>query len=155
MNLALRHNPIPDSPLSRWDSRWKLAAFFLAVCTVAALDHLPPAATVLGLGCALLAISRLPFRWVRLRLAVFTLAALPFALILPFTLEGPRWEVGSIHLSGSGLVSGLTVFCRCVAIGCFVLLLVGTAPLHRTFNAAHRLRIPGVLVILAQLAHHG
>ena len=58
-----------------------------------------------------------------------------------------------IAISERGLLSGLTVFLRCLAIGCFALLLVGTAPLHRTFTAAQRLKIPGVLVILAQLAY--
>jgi cobalt/nickel transport system ATP-binding protein len=31
--------------------------------------------------------------------------------------------------------------------------LVGTAPLHRTFAAAHRLKVPGLLVLLALLTH--
>src|SRR5438105_1200055 len=138
MNLALRHQPIPDSPLARWDARWKLAAFVLAVCAIAVLDHLAPAVAVLGIGFGLLAVARLPFRWVRLRLAIFALAALPFVLILPLTLEGPGWEFESIRLSERGVVSGLAVFCRCLAIGAFALLLVGTAPLYHTFTAAHR-----------------
>jgi cobalt/nickel transport system permease protein len=155
MNLALRHQPIPDSSLARWDSRWKLAAILFVVCAIAALDRLAPAFAALILGSLLLAVSRLPGRWVRLRLAAFALAALPFVIVLPFTLEsdGPGWELGSLHVSEHGLASGLAVFCRCAAIGSFVLLLVGTASLHHTFTAASRLKVPGVLVLLALLAY--
>jgi len=152
MNLVLRHDAIPDSPLARWDSRWKLAAFFLAVASVASLDHLAPAAAALGGGALLLVVARLPFRWVQLRLAAFTLASLPFLILLPFTVEADS-TIGSIPVSERGLVSGLAVFCRCLAIGCCVLVLIGTAPMHVTFAAAHRLKIPGVFVLLALLAY--
>ena len=153
MNLALRYQPIPDSPLAQWDCRWKLAAFFFAVSGTAFLDHLAPAVAALSLGLLLLAFSKLTAKWVRARLAVFAVAALPFAIILPLTLEGPGWELFSFPISERGLVSGLAVFCRGLAIGSLVLVLVGTAPLHHTFTAARRLRIPGVLVLLALLAY--
>ena len=148
MNLTLRHNSIPDSPLARWDSGWKLAAFFLVVAAVASLDHLGPAAAAFGLGAVLLLVAKLPFNWLRLRLLAFAIAALPFVVILPFAIED-----GLIHFSERGLVVGLAVFCRGLAIGCFTLILIGTAPLHITFAAAHRLKIPGLLVLLALLAH--
>lgn len=153
MNLTLRHQPIPDSPLARWDARWKLAAILVAVGAIAALDRLAPAFSALVVCSILLFVARLPGRWVRVRLALFALAALPFVIILPFTLEGPGWELGTLQISERGLVSGLAVFCRCLATGSFALILVGTAPLHHTFTAAHRLKIPGVLVLLALLAY--
>lgn len=148
MNLALRHTSVPDSPLARWDARWKLAAFFVAVAAVASVNHLTPAAAALTLGVILLFVSRLPFSWVKPRLVAFAFAALPFLIILPFKLED-----GSLHFSQPGLEAGLGVFCRGLAIGCFTLVLVGTAPLHVTFAAAHRLKIPGLLVLLTQLAY--
>ena len=140
MNLVLRHNPIPDSPLARRDSRWKLAAFFLAVAATTCLNRLEPAAAALGFGLVLLVVARLPLSWLKVRLAAFAFAALPFAIILPFTLD-------------DGLAIGLAVLCRGLAIGCFVLVLIGTAPLHVTFAAAHRLKLPGLLVLLTLLAY--
>ena len=153
MTLAARERPVPSSPLSRWDARWKLAAVLLAVVAVAALDHLGPAVAAFGVALALLALARLPGRWVRPRLAVFALAALPFVLVLPFTLDGPAWEVGPVRLSEPGVAAGLAVLCRGLAIGALTLVLVGTAPLHQTFTAAARLRVPGLLVLLALLAY--
>jgi cobalt/nickel transport system permease protein len=153
MTLAARERPVPPSPLSRWDPRWKLAAVLVAVAGVATLNHLLPAAVALGAGLGLLLLSRLPGRWVRVRLAVFAAAALPFLLVLPFTLDGPGWEAGSVRVSERGVVAGLAVLCRCLAIGSLTVVLVGTAPLHRTFAAASRLRVPGLLVLLGLLAY--
>lgn len=153
MTLAFRHRPVPPSPLARWDTRWKLAAVLVAVCAIAALDRLAPAAVALALGLSLLALARLPRAWVRARLLLFALAALPFLLVLPFTLGGDGWNVGPVRVSARGLVAGLAVLCRGLAVGCFALLLVGTAPLHRTLAAAHKLRLPGLLVQVTLLAY--
>jgi cobalt/nickel transport system permease protein len=155
MTLALRHRPIPDSPFARWDARWKLAAVLAAAGGVAALDHAAPAAAALGAGLVLLIAARLPLRWVYPRLGLFALAAAPFLLVLPFTLDpgGPGWGLGPVRVSEYGVLAGLAVFCRCLAIGTLVLVLVGTAPLHHTLTAAHKLKVPGLLVLLLLLAY--
>ena len=153
MTIAFRHRPIPDSPLARWDARWKLAGSLVAVGGVASLNHFAPAAAALGLGLLLLALSRLSWAWASARLAFFSFAALPFLLVLPFTLEGDGWDLGFVHVSERGIVAGLEVVCRGLAIGCFALVLVGTAPLHHTLAAAHRLKLPGLLVQLTILTY--
>lgn len=153
MTLALRYRPVPPSPLARWDARWKLAATMLAVFGIAALDHLAPAAVALALGFVLLLVSRLPRTWLLPRLFIFLLAAAPFLLVLPFTLGGDGWHVGPVHVSRRGLIAGAAVLCRGMAIGCLALVLVGTAPLHHTLTAAHKLKVPGLLVQLALLAY--
>ena len=153
MTLAFRYRPVPDSPLARWDARWKLAAGLLAACGIAALDHLAPAAAALALGLLLLALARLPRAWIRARLALFAFAALPFLLVLPLTLDGDGWAIGPVRVSERGLLAGLAVLCRGLAVGCFALLLVGTAPLHRTLAAAHKLKVPGLLVQLTLLTY--
>ncbi len=153
MSLSLRYTLVPDSALARWDARWKLAAISIAVFGIAALDHIWPCVVALVASVSLLMLARLPGRWLRLRLGLFAFAALPFILVLPFTLDGPGWQVGPIHFSERGLIVGLAVFCRCVAIGSLSLVLVGTAPVHHTLAAAHKLKVPGLLVLLALLAY--
>jgi cobalt/nickel transport system permease protein len=140
MTLALRYRPIPDSPLARWDARWKLAGLSLAGGGIAALDQVAASVVALAACLCLLMLARLPGRWLRGRLGLFLLAASPFLLILPFTSE-------------HGLETGCAVACRCAAIGSLSLILIGTAPLHQTLAAAHRLRIPGLLVLLTSLAY--
>jgi cobalt/nickel transport system permease protein len=153
MTLAFRHRPVPPSPLARWDARWKLAAALLAVCGVASLNHLAPAAAARARGAFRLALARLRRNWVLARLAIFATAALPFLLVLPFTLAGDGRDVGPVHLSRHGTTAGLAVLCRGVAVGCFALVLLGTAPLHHTLAAAHKLKLPGLLVQLTLLTY--
>jgi len=155
MTLPLALRDVPDSPLARWDARWKLAALLVAAFAFALLDGLLPSLAALATGFALVAMARLRHRWVLGRLALFALAALPFLIVLPFTLHsnGPEWTVGPVRISERGLTVGLAVFARCLSIGCLALALVGTAPAHQTLAAAHALRIPGLLVLIAALAY--
>jgi cobalt/nickel transport system permease protein len=153
MTIAFRNRPVPDSPLSRWDARWKLAAVLVAVGAVASLDRPAPAAAALALGLLMLAVARLSWNWLRGRLSVLAFAALPFLLVLPFTLPGEGWELAGVSVSERGLTAGTAVFCRCLAVGCLSLVLVGTAPLHHTLAAAHKLKVPGLLVQLTLLAY--
>lgn len=155
MTLPLGYRDVPDSPLARWDARWKLAALVLAAFGVAALDRFAPSLFALAVGLGLVVLARLPRRWVYGRLGLFALAALPFLLVLPFTLEtaGAGWSIGPVRVSERGLAVGLAVFARCLAVGCLSLVLVGTAPLHHSLAAAHRLRVPGLLVLITGLAY--
>lgn len=150
-----QHLDVPDSPLARWDARWKLAAFVIAAFAAAALTQLAPSLVALALGLLLLTLTRVPGRWLRGRLALFAFAALPFLLVLPFTLDpgGPGWDLGPVRISQRGVEVGAAVFARCLAVGCFALVLLGTAPPHHTLAAAHKLKVPGLLVLLAGLAY--
>ncbi|MFO0797337.1 MAG: energy-coupling factor transporter transmembrane component T [Gemmataceae bacterium] len=153
MAFGFRYRPVPPSPLARWDARWKLAAVLLAAAAVSALRQPLPSAAALVLGLALLRLGDLRGAWVRVRLGAFALAALPFLLVLPFTLDGPTWDWGLLRLSERGVRVGVGVVCRGVAVGALALVLVGTAPVHHTLAAAHRLRVPGLLVLVTLLAY--
>lgn len=115
---------------------------------IAALDRLWPALAAFVAALGLVAASRLPRLWVRNHLLTLGFAASPFLFILPFTLDAEP-----LHFSERGLVVGLAIFCRGLAIGSLALVLVGTAPIHHTFAAAHRLKVPGLLVLIALLAY--
>ncbi len=155
MTPAAPPGECPDSLLSRWDARWKLTALVVAALAVAALDGLGPSTVALLLGLALVVLARLPQRWTVRRLSLFAVTALPFLLVLPFTLdlEGPGWDVGPVRVSQRGVVAGTAVFCRCLAIGALALVLVGTAPIHHLLAASRRVRVPGVLVLIGGLSY--
>jgi cobalt/nickel transport system permease protein len=155
VTLALRELRIPDSPLARWDARWKLAAMLFLAAATAAVRNPEPAAAALAAGLFLTRLGRLPVGRVISRLGLLALAVLPFLLVLPFALDpgGPGWNLGPLHASEHGLRAGAGVALRCLAIGCFAMVLVGTAPLPLTLAAAHALRVPGVLVQVASLAY--
>lgn len=155
MTLALRDPTVPDSPPARWDARWKLAAILVAAAGVAALRHPAPAAVALAAALLLARFARLPARRVGSRVGLLALATVPFVVLLPFTLDpaGPGWDIGPLRASEKGALTAAAVALRCLAIGTLALVLVGTAPLPATFAAARALKVPGVLILVAQLAY--
>lgn len=139
MNLAPRDPSVPDSPVARWDARWKLAALLIAAAGVAATRHVAPAAVALAAGLALTRLAGIPVGVVAGRLGLLLLSVAPFLLLAPFT--------------DPSLAPAAALALRVLAVGAFAVVLVRTAPPDRTFAAAHALRVPGPLVQVAQLAH--
>jgi cobalt/nickel transport system permease protein len=140
MSLTVRDASIPDSPVSRWDARWKLAALVLAMVGVVLLRNPWPAGVAFGLALALAMLGRVRWSVLGSRWLVLAVGVAPVLVVLPFT-AGNGWEMG------------VAVGFRAFAIGTLAVVLVYTAPLARTFAAAHSLYVPGVLVQIAQLAH--
>lgn len=140
MSLTLRDANIPDSPVSRWDARWKLAAVVLAVVGVVLLRHPWPSGGALLFTVAFALLGRVRWGVLGSRWLVLLLAVGPVLAVLPFTAE-------------NGWLTAVGVGLRAFAIGTLAVVLVHSAPLARTFAAAHRLYVPGVLVQIAQLAH--
>jgi len=154
VTLALTQPSIADSPLSRWDPRWKLAALAPAAVLAALLRTLPAALVVLLVALLLTWVARLPLRWYLVRIGVVVLFLMLFVAWLPFLPStGPAWNVGPIRLSQDGLLHAALVLSKTVAVVTLMLLLWATAPLEVTFKAAHALHIPGLLVQLVFLSY--
>ncbi len=140
MSLALRDARIPDSPVARWDGRWKLAALGLMMVGVSVLSNPWPTAAAGGLALLLAGFARLPASVLVGRLLLLMLGLIPVWLVLPFTAD-------------NGTLTATTLSLRLLAIGTVGLVLLRSAPLPVTLAAAHRLFVPGVLIQVAQLAY--
>lgn len=140
MSLTLRDAAVPESPLSRWDARWKLAGLLLAGVAVALVRSPYVAGVAAGLAVGLGFLGRVPPVVLLSRLGLLALAVLPVLVLLPLTVE-------------NGFPLALAVAGRTLALGSLAVVLVRTAPLNHTLCAAHRLYVPGVLVQIAQLAY--
>lgn len=140
MSLAYRDARIPDSPVSRWDGRWKLAALGLAMVGCSLLSNPLPAATGVGLAVVLSFLARVPLSVLLGRLLLLMMGLVPIWFVLPFTAE-------------NGVLTATTLSLRLLAIGTVGLVLLRSAPLPVTLAAAHRLYVPGVLIQIAQLAY--
>ena len=153
MTFALPTLPCTDSPVSRLDPRWKLAALAVAVLATAILRTLPASALALLLALLLAALSRLPPRWYLARLGAAALFLAFFALPLPFLLREPGMEgVTPLHFSWHGAAVGLMLTAKGLTLVTLMLVLLATAPLDATLKAAHSLRVPGLLVQLGLLS---
>jgi cobalt/nickel transport system permease protein len=155
MTLALDSLPRFDSPLARLDPRWKLAALLTAAAAAALLRTLPPALLALSGALALALGGRLPSRWLLQRLGGLALFLAVFTVWLPFLLPDPghAWRWGPVAVSPRGVTVALLLGAKAVTIVTLMLVLLATAPLNATLQAAHALRMPGVLIHVALLTY--
>ncbi len=142
-----------DSPLHRMDPRWKLAAIALAVAAILPLRTIPAAATTLGGSLALLTLSDLPWRWLASRLGGVAAFIALFVVILPLTLPGEDWQIGPIGVSAYGLMVACVIALKALAVVALTLLLLATAPLETTLQAAHALHVPSLFIQLLLLTY--
>lgn len=138
MTLALRDPPAPDSPLARWDARWKLGGLLALAAGCVCVTRPGPAAVAFAGGLGLVAVGRLPARDVLARLGLLLLSAGPVLLLLPFTADWP---------------AAVTFALRLAAVGMVGLVLARTAAVTQTFAAAGAVGLPGSLVQVGLLAY--
>ncbi len=155
MTLALKQHAPPDSPLARWDSRWKLAAILVLSLGTVAVQTLPGALGFLLVSLLLAGVGRIPARVLLSRVGLLLLAVLPAVVFVPLTVdsEGPGWDGGPVRVSESGLRSASAIALRAVTLGIFALVLVRTGPLSQTLAAAWSLGFPGLILQVTQLAY--
>lgn len=155
MSLNPEHLAPRDSPLARRDTRWRLAAFGLAVIAVALLRQPGPAAVALGLALCLAWLGRVPGHWYRARIGIMLLALVPFLVVVPFTVDrGVRlWEWQFLHVTDAGLLVAAVLAMKTVGLVTLALTLLASAPLHETLCAAGRLGVPKVLVHVTVLTY--
>jgi cobalt/nickel transport system permease protein len=155
MTLLLDIPEARPTPLGRLDPRWKLTALVPAACAIALLRTALPAATALAGSLLLIALARLPWRWVAIRLAAALLVPALFCVWLPFVPQPDDVvrEVGGLQFSETGMLRALTLVMKAAAIVGLMLVLLATSPLHETFKAAQCLHAPGWLVQIALMAY--
>ncbi len=149
-----------DSPLHRWDPRWKIASLALLL---AAFTMVPPPAAdfatwnrdlshalaCLSASLSLVELSRIPIGFILRRLLPVALFLGAFLLIYPLRATGEGIRLGSIVFSYSGLfVAGIIVL-RAVAIILLAFSIFGSSRFDVTMKALRSLKIPGPFVQLA------
>ena len=142
-----------DSPAHRMDPRWKLAALVVSGTVVVCLQSVPAAGVALLAALALVPLSRLPWRWLLVRLAGVTAFLSVCLILLPLTMPGPDIGLGPIQLSERGLEVAVLVCLKALAFVVLVLVVVATSPLDVTLQAARALHVPSLVVQLLMLTH--
>lgn len=141
MTLAFDTLQAADSPLARLDPRWKLAAIVFAIVAAGALQSTVMLAAGLVLTALLLVIARLPGRLLWPRLSAFGLFLLPFLIYLP------------IVQGSDGVFAAGRVAARAMIIFGLALVLIGTAPFHRTMQAAQEIGVPRVFTQIILMSY--
>jgi len=155
MTLALRDPETPDSPLARWDARWKLAGVFVAVLAIAVLETIAASAVAALAAFGAVLLARMPVSAIFGRIGLLLLAVIPVFCVVPLTQPATDagWDLGFIRISIPGLLAAGAVGFRVLGIGLWGLILMRSGAFPHTLAAGHALFVPGVLVQIAQLAH--
>ena len=154
MDLGLDAYAHLDSPLHRWDARYKLAglmAVILAFSFVRNLWLLPAMVLVAG---ALYAASRLPFLWLLKRLRYPGAFLLIVAVLLPFFSGSTILvAIGPLSLRQEGCLEFLSIAVKFVSIVTVGLVLFGTAPFLTAIKAMRALGLPPILADMTLLSY--
>jgi len=138
-----------DSPLHNWDARWKFVSLVLLIFVCAASVHWPTLTLATASALMLIALSRIPVRFVlrSLRAPFLLLLLMAFLLLLTgggeplLDWRGPALSLTGLRLAAVIAVKALTIFLLFVS-------LFGTAPVHHTLKAMAYFKIPATLITL-------
>ena len=155
MRGSLASVPVIDSPATRIDARWRLAALAILMAATAAAHSLLVSGAELVLAAALTWWARVPAHWWRARLLPVMLVLLPAAILLPISwypsLDAWRW--GPVYFSPERTRLVALIFVKAAALILLVQVILIADPLTTTLKAAHHLRVPGLVVQLLMLSY--
>lgn len=129
-----------DSPIARWDARWKLAGLLSLALSSAVVQSLPPTALAFAFAVLLVVCARLPVLSILSVASVLLVGVVPLAVAIPL-------------LGSNNWTEGIALVLRALSVGLIGHVAVATAPPHRTFAALAALRVPRLIVLLLQFSY--
>lgn len=135
-----------DSPLHRWDPRFKLIGFMALIFAFSFVGELWMLPAMVLLTLSILAVSGLPPSFILTRLRYPSFFLLILVILLPFASgSSVIISLGPLDLREEGLIAVLLVATRFLCILTIGLVLFGTAPFLTTIRAMRALGLPAVL----------
>jgi cobalt/nickel transport system permease protein len=154
MNLGLDAYADLDSPLNRWDPRYKLLGLMSLIFALSLVRDLRLLPAMLVVTAILYAASNLPLGFVLSRLRYPGAFLLIVAVLLPF-LSGSTvlFQIGPLALRLEGCLELLRIIVKFVSIVTVGLVLFGTAPFLTTIKAMRALSLPPILADMMLLSY--
>lgn len=153
MSLTLDHYAHMDSPIHRWDPRFKLIGFLALIFAFSFVRelHLLPAMLLVTV-CTYVA-SGLPGSFILGRLRYPSLFLLVVVLILPFVSgDTVLFGIGPLDVHEEGLKSAVLIATRFLCILTVGLIMFGTAPFVTSVKAMRALGLPAIMADVVMLA---
>jgi len=153
MKLELDEYVHLESPLHRWDPRYKLAGLMALILAFSFVRDLRMLLPMVAATTTVYFISRLPFSFMLRRLRYPSIFVLVAVLILPF-LAGQTvvLSVGPFDVRQEGLLAVLLIVTRFLCILTIGLILFGTAPFLTSIKAMRALGLPAILADMLLLS---
>jgi cobalt/nickel transport system permease protein len=135
-----------DSPLHRWEPKYKLVGLAVLIFAFSLVRDLRLLPAMLTVSFALYIVSRLPLSYLLTRLRAPGFFLLIMAVLLPF-LAGRTviLRIGPLALRQEGCLDLLLIVVKFVSILTAGLVLFGTAPFLTTIKAMRALGLPPIL----------
>jgi len=142
-----------DSPLHRWDARWKTLTLAAMVAVLVVLESVRAGLAGVLSAFALLACGHLPLRLVLRRLLAAQALLLPCLMILPFTVPGQPMAWGPIRATQQGLELALLLNLRALGILTVGFALIYSTPMVVWLRAVQTLGFPRRLVEITLMTY--
>ncbi len=141
-----RHSSI-DSPVSRWDPRFKIATLGILIVSIALLKTIPMALVALIVAAIVIGMSALPLHFISNGLSFILVFLVPFFFIMPFSYPGePAFHVLGLPFAWEGLRYATLIFSKALAIVLVSFSIFGTSRFDVSMIALQKLRCPKVIV---------
>jgi cobalt/nickel transport system permease protein len=152
--LGLERYAYLDSPLHRWEPRYKLVGLTVLIFAFSFVRDLRLLPVMLAVTFALYGVSRLPVSFLLTRLRYPGVFLLALAVVLPF-LSGSTviLRAGPVALRQEGLLDLLLIAVKFVSILTISLVLFGSAPFLTTIKAMLSLGLPSLLADMTLLSY--
>lgn len=154
MKLGLDTYAHLDSPLHRWEPRTKLIGLLTLIFAFAFVQSLALLLPMLVVTAVFFTLSRLPFSYLRQRLAIPGYFLLGLILSFPFLVQGtPLVSLGPVTIWQEGVQTAVLVAVRFLSIITISLILFGTAPFLTSIKAMRALGLPLILTDMILLTY--
>jgi cobalt/nickel transport system permease protein len=146
MHLTLDRYAHLDSPIHRWDTRYKLVGLLILLASFAAVRHTLMLPVILFLTLAVAKLSCLPLRFFFTRLSYPSGMLLAIILVTMLATDGTTaLTLGPLTITHEGVHSAVLIATRFGCILSVGVVLFGTAPMLTTIRAMTALGLPALL----------
>ena len=152
MKFILDQHAHLNSPIHRWDPRFKLIGFLLLIFAFSFVNdlYLLPAMALATL--CIFAVSRIPVTFILNRLRYPSFFVFVVVILLPF-ISGSDvlFSIGPLDINQEGVEAAILISVRFFSILTLGLILFGTAPLLTSIKAMRSLGLPAILADMTLL----
>lgn len=154
MNLGIEDYAYLDSPLHRWDARYKLVGLGIIIFGFAFVQHLLLLPPMLLVTLALFWLSKMPFGYLISRLRYPGIFLLTVAILLPLSSgQTVLFGLGPLAVRLEGLLLMLVVVTKFICILSLSIVLFGSAPFLTSIKAIRALGLPQLLADMTLLSY--
>ncbi|NQT71191.1 MAG: cobalt ECF transporter T component CbiQ [Chloroflexi bacterium] len=152
MKFVLDQHAHLNSPIHRWDPRFKLIGFILLIFAFSFVSHLYLLPAMAAVTITIFAISRIPISFILARLRYPSFFLFIVVIMLPF-ISGSDvlFNIGILDVNKEGCEAALLISVRFFCILTLGLILFSTAPLIISIKAMRSLGLPSILADMTLL----